>query len=113
MYLVKHFDKPLYTYEGKYKIFLDQRFIDKAKRRKRKIKLVVTDVGEGIYSPAEWLRNSEYMEKVYKYPDNPMKLWGNYFEAGHGIKSEPPKPDFGITDNVRSRLLTEWRTKYA
>ena len=34
--------------------------------------------GRAIIDPVEWKKTSKVMKKVFKFPDNPMILYGNY-----------------------------------
>jgi hypothetical protein len=115
-YIVIAFDKPLYIHDGRQKIFLNEDYINKAKRLGKRMKIVVADVGTGLYTWREWMRNAEYMEKVYKYPDRPMKLWGHYFEKGHGLEANRETKrmieDVSIPKDIRLRLKEVWKQKY-
>ena len=38
---------------------------------------IKTPKGELVCTPEEWKKGAKYMEKVFKYAGEPMKLWGN------------------------------------
>lgn len=94
------YQKPLYDSDKGYKIFIWDKYISQAFNYNKKLRISVKDVGTSIYTPAEWMEGAEYMEKVFKRPDEPMKLWGNYFVPDHGLKNA----DVLVNENVWKRL---------
>lgn len=92
--------KPLYDSEKGYKIFIWNKYINQAIQHGKKLKIRVSDVGVGIYTPSEWTTGADYMSKVFKRPDEPMKLIGNYFTPGHGLANQ----EVIVNTNVWERL---------
>lgn len=110
-YVEVNFDKPLYDYQGRYMIRLWDKYINDAKRTRRKLRITVPNVGVGIYTWREWMKGAEYFEQVYLKPDEPMKLWGNYFDKDHGLSDDREVKkvieDVSIPTDIKSRLREE------
>jgi len=64
--------KPLYDNF----VYVRDMHIRRAMREGKKLKITIPQ-GAGIVDPVDWIKTGKKMEKVFKYPDNPMILWGN------------------------------------
>ena len=71
------------------------KYIRQAIDRGAKLKIRIPQ-GIGIHDPEEWMRTGKRMEKVFKRPDEPMVLWGNW------VMFEKPK-----TENEEIKELAE------
>lgn len=69
--------KPLY---GSY-VYINGHIVDKAIRIGAKLEIEIPN-GKAIVNPIEWKANGKIMKKVFKFPDNPMTLYG-----GHVLKN--------------------------
>lgn len=97
--------KPLYDYEGRYFVYIRDKYLKQAKKGKT-LKINVPK-GSAYYSYEEWMKGCKKMEQVFKFEDRPMKLVGNYLEVGHG------KPDSNNYLKTMRRLGKVFRRKYA
>lgn len=61
------------------KYYIRDKYIDIAKKRKLKLVLKTPD-GIATYTPKEWLKGADRMEKVFKIPECPMILWGKHIK---------------------------------
>ena len=66
-------EKPLFGT----KYYIRDKYIDIAKRRKLKLVLKTPD-GIATYTPKEWMKGAEKMDKVFLIEDHPMRLWGKH-----------------------------------
>ena len=41
---------------------------------------VILPMGRAIVDPVEWKKTGKVMKKVFKFPDNPMILYGNHVD---------------------------------
>jgi len=73
--------KPLYNNF----CYLNNDKIRLAQARKWNLKVILPE-GEAIYTPEEWLKGAKYLEKVFLYKDNPMKMYGRLVIIGHKPK---------------------------
>lgn len=64
--------KPLY---GAF-VYVDARLVEKAIREKALLEIAIPQ-GRGIVDPIEWKKTGKIMKKVFKFPENPMILYGN------------------------------------
>lgn len=65
--------KPLY---GTY-CYIRSEIVDGAIRSGSKMEVILPK-GKSIEDPVEWKKTGKVMKKVFKFPDNPMILYGNY-----------------------------------
>ena len=65
--------KPLYATF----CYIRQEFIQRAIREGKQLRIKIPQ-GTYLIDPHDWMKNAKKMEKVFKYPDNPMILWGNH-----------------------------------
>jgi len=66
--------------------YIDERIINKALKEKKLLEITIPQ-GTSIEDPIKW-KKGKLMEKVFMYPDNPMKLRGRYV----GLELKTPKP---------------------
>jgi len=67
------FHKPLYDNY----ITIRESILRRAIKNHRLLKITIPQ-GTAIVDPVEWLKTGKRMEKVFKIPDKPMVLIGNY-----------------------------------
>lgn len=101
-YIEIEFSKPLFEYEGRYFIYLRDKYLREA-RRTGKLLSIKTPQGVGFYTYEEWMKGAKRMEQVFKFPDRPLKLIGNYFVPNHG---QPNQTEY---DNSRLKLKSIWK----
>jgi len=63
--------KPLY---GTY-VYLNGNIVDRAIRTSSMLEIEIPR-GKAIVDPVKWKANGKVMKKVFKFPDNPMILYG-------------------------------------
>ena len=56
---------------------IDERVINKAIRSKDTLTVKIPQ-GSATVDPKWWKETGDRVEQVFKYPDRPMVLWGNY-----------------------------------
>jgi hypothetical protein len=74
--------KPLF---GTY-VYVRDIYIERAIKRKVNLEIHIPQ-GIGICDPIRWKNEGKRMEKVFKRPDEPMVLYGNY------VKIDQPKTE--------------------
>jgi hypothetical protein len=83
-------------------VYLRDIYIDRAIRQKTKIRVKIPN-GEAIIEPAKWknwaIKNNKVMKKVFKFPDNPMVLYGGW------LKAIPPKTEAEKQKELDDHLL--------
>jgi len=65
-------EKPIY---GNF-VYVRDSYLNKAERTGDKLR-IKTPKGGIVCTYEQWKHGAKYMEKVFKRPDEPMKLWGN------------------------------------
>lgn len=76
-YITVDIKKPLFDYEEVDFVYIRDKYIREAKRKNKFLK-IITPKGVHYTSPQDWLKNCKKINKVFKFPDKPMKLVGNY-----------------------------------
>lgn len=65
--------KPLY---GNF-VYINLKVLNTAVRQKQKVEVCLPN-GCAVIDPVEWVKTGKRMEKVFKFPDRPMVLYGNH-----------------------------------
>ena len=65
--------KPLY---GTF-CYIRDIYLKQAIRENKKLRITIPQ-GTALHDPKEWVRTGNLMWKIFKIPDKPMELWGNY-----------------------------------
>jgi len=72
-YVEVEIKKPMY---GTYCQVRDM-YINKAIKQGKKLRITIPQ-GVGVVDPKDWKKTGKKYEKVFRFPDNPMILYGNY-----------------------------------
>jgi len=100
--------KPIWSGDGVCEVGIRDKYIRKALATKRKLCIMVPQ-GSVIMTPKAFMKNATMREKVFKFPDNPMKLWYAKIYLDKKRKIE----DVSIPLDVKERLREIWIEKYA
>jgi len=84
-YIIVDIKKPLFDYENVDFVYIRNKYIKEAKRKNLYLK-IITPKGTHYTTPQDWMKGCKKIEKVFKFPDRPMKLVGNY-----AIPNDPPE----------------------
>lgn len=94
--------KPLFEYEGGHFIYIRDKYLREAKKTGKPMR-IKTPEGEALYTYEEWMKGAKRMEQVFKFPDHPLLLWGNYWVNGYG------QPNMEEYDQSRQKLKRVWK----
>lgn len=56
-------------------VFINSTIVERAIREKNMLEIIIPN-GRATVDPQKWKANGRVMKKVFKYPDNPMILYG-------------------------------------
>ena len=63
---------------------------------------ITTPHGIGYFTYEEWMKGAKKMKQIFKFPDRPMILWGNYWST----KGQPSMAEY---DDSRLKLKSLWK----
>lgn len=100
--------KPIWSGDGVAEVGIRDKYIWKAKREHKKLKIECPQ-GFKIVSPEAFLKSARRVEKVFRFPDRPMVLYHYkvYFDSMN------PVEDVSIPFDLKERLREIWIEKYA
>ena len=78
-YAIIKFSKPTHETDNRYWVNLRVELVERAKKNKE---MIVLDLPQGLTEPIEpkdLLKHGNRTEAAYLYPNNPMRLVGQYF----------------------------------
>ena len=78
--------RPLFKFQERFFVYIRDKYLKQAKRKGKLLKINVPE-GSAYYSYDEWMKGCRRMEQVFRFPDRPLKLIGNYLEISHGVPS--------------------------
>lgn len=73
-FLIVNIDKPIYVNDEISGVAINQKYFEDAIRR-RKYLVVRTPTGEVTIMPKQYIKNNKTFNKVYLFPDKPMKMY--------------------------------------
>ena len=80
--------KPLY---GTF-CYIRSEIVENAIRSGSKMEVIIPR-GKAIVDPVKWKSTGKVMRKVFKFPDNPMILYGNHVELPRTPKGKIVEPE--------------------